>query len=178
MHKRRLKTLSTFLSETKFESGKFHLGMWMGTYEAFSERVNIGDNDPTMKAVRRRLEKLEDAPNFDITRGVYNALPVTCRTVGCAMGWAATIPSFRKAGLKLRYEKGARGDADSFATPVYEFTSGYNAIELFFDIDYQAIRILFSPQHYPRKQWRDPKAVAKRINELLEKGERDFIAKY
>lgn len=43
MNKRRLKTLATFLSETKFESGKFHLGIWMGTYEAFVKRIPIGE---------------------------------------------------------------------------------------------------------------------------------------
>lgn len=84
----------------------------------------------------RRLTKLADymhglpksaEKHFDMcvvgpTGRVTKKMLLSCNTSACAMGWAATIPSFRKAG----------------------WTDGWiMSEERFFDIDYTSARHLF-----------------------------------
>jgi hypothetical protein len=53
-----------------------------------------------------------------------------CGTAACAMGWACTIPAFRRAGLKLKeslYD-------DDFAMPVYKGKTEFDAAIKFFGL--------------------------------------------
>lgn len=87
---------------------------------------------------------------------------VGCGTTACAMGWAASIPEFSKAGLKLAREFG-------YIAPFYEGLDGFEAARAFFDIDYMDAVYLFAPGQYPLKDLNNPEAVINRINKLLER---------
>lgn len=172
MNRRRLQKLADFLSETKFQRGKFNLAVWMCDYE----RALASSFSDTQRDVLQKLqEKAGDGEAFD-----DNVRPIHCRTVGCAMGWAATIPSFRKAGLELRFGQISPLDTKPGKSTVitYQGEEGYSAASLFFDVEYYVACILFGPDYYTVNQWTQPKAVAKRIYELLEKGQEAFDEKY
>lgn len=78
-----------------------------------------------------------------------------CGTSACAAGWAACIPSFRRAGYKLSREWIG-------PTPSFQGRIGDGAIEKFFDIGVGAVRTLFG-SHNPNS----PKAAARRIRKLV-----------
>lgn len=81
-----------------------------------------------------------------------------CGTTACALGWACTILSFKKAGLKLYMGNGI---------PHYGQDSAYGAAMSFFHISAQMSHILFSPTYYCEEQAKDAKAVSRRIRECL-----------
>lgn len=90
---------------------------------------------------------------------------LSCGTSACAMGWATTIPSFRKLGLRLQrsYVWGH--------SPAYGSRYGLDAAQKFFEIDLQTATLLFAPA----KEYKDgsiskitPKQVAKRIRKVVE----------
>jgi hypothetical protein len=87
----------------------------------------------------KRLTKLRDflktvpETRFDITQWAtdgffYDNKPSTARGMAaCAGGWACTIPSFRKAGLRpCSYYDGM---------PVFEDYAGLDALSYFFGLD-------------------------------------------
>lgn len=100
--------------------------------------------------------------------GHHHAIPAvprvedlhSCGTTACALGWAMTVPSLRKAGLELDIcPPYWEGD-----TPSYEVLNG----EEVFGLDnYGAWDALFGGD---RKD-RTPKAWAKRVRKLLKKWE-------
>ncbi len=106
---------------------------------------------------------------------------LSCGTTACAMGWACTIPSFRKAGLKL---KNSLLDGTSLRTayytsnvPYFNGFEGFDAAALFFDIDLRDARYLFGePNHTPFKDTSEvtPKQVAKLIRKFVE-GKREYL---
>lgn len=87
---------------------------------------------------------------------------VGCKTTACAMGWAVNIPAFRKAGLRLMPET-----VNERAVPAFRGTEGFDAAEEFFRLSNAESRWLFDPTCYPRRELKDPKAVATRIRQLL-----------
>ena len=143
-----------------------------------------------MKAFhRRRLEKLRDflktipPKKFNMEMwmdlsGIQKEFekPINanlCGTAGCAVGWATTIPSFRRAGLGLYQMKNVWHDQSTGCNVRYlnpktkEYYSDFYGVAIFFGIDYHDAEYLFSPDEYSRNRKVTPKMVAARINEFL-----------
>lgn len=88
----------------------------------------------------------------------------SCGTTACALGWAMTVPSLRKAGLRMNVSAPAyKGDTRDYAV------SGENKC---FGID----------SYYDNEQWeqlfgcrnndKTPKAWAKRVSKLIRQWEK------
>jgi hypothetical protein len=148
---------------------------------------------------RRRLEKLAEflqtLPPKKFTIGQWMNLDHTpkeafieidanyCGTAGCALGWATTIPSFRKAGLRLYSVKNFWGDS-STQGEVYlidpktneKITDNFGAAAQFFgtgdDTDW-----IFCPDFYINEDKVTPKIVAARIRKVLEKEAKKTVEK-
>ena len=144
---------------------------------------------------RKRLEKLAEFlktippkkfdmemwmdTNLEMTEGTADGdVPVdanVCGTAGCAMGWATTIPSFRKAGLRLFRNRTFFRDCLVSACHVAlvdKKTGRRTALEFWAAADFFGISVgkaaeLFSPDHYTEKQMKNPKFVSKRITNFL-----------
>lgn len=86
-----------------------------------------------------------------------------CGTVGCAAGWAATMPEFVKEGLNL--EK-PLGSSLIGAVPRYNGVQGMAAMDAFFGLSSDESDHLFLPAKY-RFSNASPKTVAKRIRRLV-----------
>lgn len=152
MNKERLAILAKFL-QTKFpsdwvEKNKFNLGTWMrpskfSTDNCFTKVNCLG-------------------PKF----GTTVVEPNYCKTTGCAMGWATTIPEFKAAGLGL-YISPVHIDPGIF----FEGLDGIFAIIKFFDIKEKTACLLFFFSYYDHDKRNDPKYVVERLNYLLEHGE-------
>lgn len=170
MNKRRLLKLAEFLETKEFPKGKFDLSTWMS---GLGHVKNSGACEfSTRVAAEKRLAKdptLEHEPAFEGDDS-DDVRPIHCRTAGCALGWATTIPSFRRAGLKLHCPLHNATDSFAQATPRYGMWYGYDAAAVFFGIDAFTTETLFNPTFYSERQRRSPKAVAKRIRTLVEKG--------
>lgn len=80
-----------------------------------------------------------------------------CGTTACAAGWAAMIPSFRKAGLRLVY------DGTSMGAISFERKEDGDALMQFFDIDYDLMADLFGSDTTSKT----PKQWATRARQLL-----------
>ncbi len=78
-----------------------------------------------------------------------------CGTTACAAGWACTIPSFKRAGLKR----------NSFGIPQYKDCGGpFASLSEFFDIPYDDALYLFDLH----KGHETPKQVARNIRKYTE----------
>ncbi|WGH24447.1 hypothetical protein EAb13_CDS0029 [Acinetobacter phage EAb13] len=94
-------------------------------------------------------------------------LMTECGTTACAMGWAATLPEFKKEGLSC----GVMGL--SFQNPKIEdndFFTGFSASAHVFGFRrIKTARCLFSKLHYERSQYTyvGPERVVARIERLL-----------
>lgn len=135
----------------------------------------------TLQTGNRRLLKLADfletvpRKNFD-----YNTLAsekwdgkqdfISCGTQACALGWAATMPSLRKVGLRLSL-------ADGLATVHLKTTSAdvadgddlYKATEEVFGMDLDETDFIFNM--YMGQPESTPKQVAKKIRKFVAKRE-------
>lgn len=79
-----------------------------------------------------------------------------CGTTACACGWACTIPSFRKAGLKL--EKGFLK---------YKGAFNFTAASEFFGITLIEAEYLFDPLYYKKADNTTPIEVSNRIKKFV-----------
>ena len=66
-----------------------------------------------------------------------------CSSVGCAVGWATTIPQFQALGLTII----ERGDGQWI--PVFEGRVVYDAVAEFFNLPKEHTWNLFAPDMYP-----------------------------
>ena len=82
----------------------------------------------------------------------------SCGTAACALGHAAMIPSFRRAGLKL--------SESSSREPEHNGVHGYLAGASFFGIDYWQSDWIFNPMWY-RANHPTRFEVAKRIRDVI-----------
>lgn len=176
MNAKRLLMLADYLDGVgKFEGrgvpsepGKFHLESWMGSY--LSMAGQIPSVDPAREKIMRLSRKLEKAPAMRRGRnysGDVEVVPIDCRTVGCACGWAATVPEFRRLGLRLM----TSGTDQGYVALVKDgevCASGVGAIEELFGIDEDEFNHLFNARAYPMHDRAKPKAVAKRIRKFVE----------
>ncbi len=90
---------------------------------------------------------------------------VGCKTTACAMGWACSIPEFRRDGLRL--EKVTLGGGFykvETLVPVYKNCEEFKAAAEFFDIGMSNAMYLFSAAEYEEGTAHD---VIERIEELL-----------
>lgn len=112
------------------------------------------------------LEKLPKLKGFDMGSfgtEISDGQPA-CGTSSCAAGWAASIPSFRRAGYHLR-----GGSKESWVTPAFKMSTGFDALCLFFDINEHESEVIFD-SHDPVSGVAhpdDPKAAARRIREVV-----------
>jgi hypothetical protein len=92
---------------------------------------------------------------------------MSCGTAACALGWATTIPLFRKEGLRLRaYSNG--GGAPMLLDKEGEETSHYDAGARVFGITNEESHYLFSDNS--GIGWdATPKQVAKKIENFVAK---------
>lgn len=113
---------------------------------------------------KKRLLKLADfletvKPKEFRMDSWYNETP--CGTTACAFGWACSIPSFKRAGLKMkviRHTDVAYGDV------TFKGLESYNAASKFFGIDIDEAEYLFSPDAYSGKGIK--RQVIRRIRKL------------
>lgn len=93
-----------------------------------------------------------------------------CKTTGCAMGHACSIPEFQKLGLRLDHGYLSVSDKNVFyRTPVLDDKRMYEAAQELFEISYADVEYLFCPDTYTEADICDPIAVAKRIREFANK---------
>ena len=85
-----------------------------------------------------------------------------CGTTACALGHACSIPSFRKAGLRMRSDP----VDENYYYPDFNGMEGLEAASEFFDIDFEGACSLF----YSRGP-ETPKQVAKRIRKFVKTGD-------
>ena len=81
---------------------------------------------------------------------------LSCGTTACALGWACTIHSFRKLGLRMG--GGAKWDR----TPMFMRQVGSAACALFFDIPHDTAACIVQPGHFMRND-----ATAKQVAKLI-----------
>ena len=118
---------------------------------------------------KRRLTKLADfldglrlskSRRFDLTEWGNKT---ECSTAACAVGWATTIPSFRKAGFKTKQLEYSPESEGRFC-PTYRSHSGFKAACEFFGLDRRQVDYLFTTEGYkqPTKS-----AVVRRIRAFV-----------
>jgi len=97
-----------------------------------------------------------------------------CGTTACAVGWG-TI-EFKNEGLHL-FEDGLQGeeyqigyDMSTKFGLVYRRVTGWNAVNIFFDLNHDEAEYLFASWKYA-EQPTSPKTVVNRIREFVKTGE-------
>lgn len=124
--------------------------------------------------------------NFFVGDGWKGAQDLSCGTTACAIGWAATMPEFRRRGLRLigtsaavdyQGQEGGSGCADGTVEDRHTFMSGVQAGNRIFYLTEDEGHYLF----YPRdNEWKaSAKHVAAKIEEFVrrrseEKNNLDF----
>lgn len=86
-----------------------------------------------------------------------------CGTAACAIGWAATIPAFAEAGLKIR----PAWRFSSYGVVAFAGEIEFEAVAAFFDISEPEAEHLFYAPNYRVKTIK-PQHVAARIRETVE----------
>jgi hypothetical protein len=167
MNIKRLETLAEFLETDPVVNtkGKFHLQMWMAPYKTFLETIIDEEadskNDPILPKLKKLMKENEGKPSHDFKKN----RPIHCRTTACALGWAASIPSFRRAGFKLLMQRSVDGEVQYILH--YKGEKYFSAACEFFDIILNDAYLLFSPDHYKLKDRSNPKIVAKHIRQFI-----------
>ncbi len=79
----------------------------------------------------------------------------SCGTAACAFGWAAVVPEFNKAGLKLKAFVHLDYLAKQFVIKGEEIEDSYAAAKLWFDLDLDWVKDLFGCDRRIQtpKQW-------------------------
>lgn len=89
-----------------------------------------------------------------------------CGYAACAVGWACTIPSFKKAGLKLQ-SKVLNGIDDFRMVPKYKSYAGFDAAMSFFGVDQELATYLFESDAFGDSAKPRPSTVARRIRKVV-----------
>lgn len=102
------------------------------------------------------------------------ASDLSCGTQACALGWATTIPAFRRLGLRLyRYEGIGVGQVGLFETgrsKAYE-SDPFGAAEQVFGLSTGEALYVFAPSDGGEHK-ATPKRVATKIERFVESGHR------
>lgn len=117
-----------------------------------------------LEQVIRVLEELPTGKKFSLRRWM------TCGTIGCAVGWAAMDPWFRRRGLRLEIHAPCPKDrfGRSQYWPSYRGHHDFEAVSRFFGLDYLTSRELFDPRCYQDGRKRN---VIARIKKFLAEAE-------
>jgi len=150
---RRLNKLADFLDTVPPK--QFNINRWFETDVEADHKLHLYKNSKNVP-VKQYIERRHKEDN-------------ECGAAACAFGWACTIPSFKKAGLKM---VGMIGEFE----PRYTAKDGqvfhnFSAAEQFFGINYETAEYLFDPTCYIAPP--SAKGVARRIRSVvaqLEKG--------
>ena len=86
-----------------------------------------------------------------------------CKTAACAMGWATTIPEFKKLGLKFTEQKNQYEETEYHVTFGKDADYGMKSAEQLFGISDDEAWQLFNSQGYAET----PKQVAKRLRRFV-----------
>lgn len=109
------------------------------------------------------IVKPEAFKKFDITHWVYVGRPG--QESACPIGFACLDQSFNRLGLHL-----------NGSWPYYDAYTGFGAVDEFFEIRRDISARLFTSMAYGGSP--SPRAVAERIQHLLEYGEASFRNRY
>lgn len=85
---------------------------------------------------------------------------IQCGMSACALGWGCTIPSFKRAGLRLAEKEGFRG---IYLEPVYQGSHDLDAAKSFFRIHAWKADALFGSENLDPS----PREWAKRARKLV-----------
>jgi len=103
---------------------------------------------------------------------------LSCGTTACALGWATTMPLFRKLGLRLVHTGSIGGGypqvGDGYESGGrWEYArTGYHAAAFLFGITYEEAEYLFLPgSTRPGAPRETPKQVARRIEAFVGRAE-------
>lgn len=178
MNKERLEHLVTILKSDKVNKpGKFYLGTWSSGYQDLISFVEDDPPFPNADITDEFLKNLKDLDNSSCAKntadyiieplenGYSKMVPVDCKTVSCACGWAASDEKFMKEGLYLYKED--PDDLDESVEIAYKDHIGFYAAAAFFDISYTDAELLFSPHKYSQKDVLKTDEILKRIDSLL-----------
>lgn len=105
------------------------------------------------KRLLKLADHLETVPRSKFYLSVWS-----CGTQACAIGHACSIPSFKRAGLKLKLWFG-------ILKPSFDNQTGFSAAMAFFDLTWPEIDRLFAASGPSDRT--TPKQVAKRIREFV-----------
>lgn len=156
---------------------KFDLQLWMAAYQSFDRKFT--------KVPEYKFQNLSQDDIFVPLKTikfkgmtVYTILPKDCKTAGCAVGWATTLPEFNNEGLYYGHTDDWIGNIIYIDKSKNFIHTGFYAVQEFFDINTMTAQMLFERKWYSVKQRRNPKAVATRIKYLLKHDEKLFHMKY
>ncbi len=136
-----------------------------------------------------RLEKwysfLQDQVSpkkFDFTYWAAGNKPDVnvCGTTACGLGWAGSIPSFRKKGLRLIFSE-ARYKSKAYSGKVFLYEtgkrrkSGVDAGEIFFGITPSEAWSLFIPSSSGNSKMTLP-TYLKKVRRLIDKKKKELAA--
>lgn len=88
---------------------------------------------------------------------------LSCGTTACAMGWAATIPSFQALGLHLK----VMFSNSKFGVIAYDGTDHFQAAAKFMDLSSDDAEFLFNYKMYPDEVETTRLQVVNRLTDFL-----------
>ena len=140
--KRRLTKLIEFMEGLPASANKhFNMGTWFAHNGGDDHRFKIGKELPP------------DAIH-------------ECGTTACALGWAATMPAFRRIGLRVIWND----DVDGTELKLGK-ARDWNAVQELFDVDFFYATSLFEM----RKSDTTPKKWAKRARRLMREWDKAHV---
>ncbi len=165
MNIKRMLKLADVLNEV--DPNHFYINDWFFELE---EGRSIADTDTG------DIFELEDA-QVDPVLDPKGLCKHTCNTVACALGWAASIPEFRRAGLVIKDKTPTILDAKGHVQ-----AEGFRAGSIFFDLAYDLAQEIFSEDGYPEfvdsGETITPKVVSKRIHQEIKnfiRNQKNFV---
>jgi hypothetical protein len=124
----------------------------------------------TLAALLRTLPRKRFNFNHWVGLDWKGAADLSCGTQACAFGWATTIPSFRRLGLRLVKDQGEPAYVQLRGMTPSEYTDkSIQAAEVFFGLSEPEARFLFIPdktlggRYSHLGEGATPKQVAKNI---------------
>ena len=93
---------------------------------------------------------------------------LSCGTTACALGWAATIPAFRRLGLRLRKIPGwDYSNGEVVFGKGKDIPRDLDAARALFGLNYDEAYLLFAPAEDGSEANATPKYVARKIEKLV-----------
>jgi hypothetical protein len=147
---------------------KFDINTWMMDSN-FSDnrrarRTRVAGKEAFRKTGKTVVAKVPraDEPSL-LVKMVNEVQPNHCQTAGCACGWAATLPSFRRRGLALVKLP------DAYMPRIYfDGLTDFDAVQKFFGLKNSEAEFLFSGGKYIQELDKiTPSIVARRIRKFV-----------